>query len=467
MMRRRPSPALHRFEGRKVDHEQRSQGVVRVGSSQVETEGTEDGGDRPPGVGGEQQHVPGTAGEPLTDGRHFIRGEELGDRRTERVVGLDHHPYQSLCTQLLGPFGEGVHSGASCFLPAGVDATYHPARRHRRGEGGEPAAGQGVGEVHDLSAKADVGLVASVPVHRLVPGHAGKWGRQLYSPHLPGHRSHHRLEDVEDIVAVPEGAFEVELRELDLTVGAEVLIPIALGHLVVPLHPGHHQQLFEQLRALGQSVEGALLVAARHQHVPGPFRRRGDEGGGLDLEKPEFVHHPPHDRHRLGAGLEVGRHRGPAQIEIPVLEPDPLVEFDPVLDHERQRFRRGEDDQIVGLHLDLAGRKVEVDGSFRPGLDGAGDGDAVLHLQTGGGRYGRGVEHHLDEPGAVPQVDEDDSPHVPPALNPPGQPLRPADGAGGVESVDTAIPSRHGHSWSERRPDHPAPPLVVSGRPGP
>ena len=59
------------------------------------------------------------------------------------------------------------------------------------------------------------------------------------------------------VVLLDEAHLDVELGELRLAVGAEVLVAVAAGDLVVPLHAGHHEQLLEQLRALRQGVPGA------------------------------------------------------------------------------------------------------------------------------------------------------------------------------------------------------------------
>ena len=56
-----------------------------------------------------------------------------------------------------------------------------------------------------------------------------------------------------------EGRLDVELGELELAVGPEVLVPQAPGDLVVPVHAGHHEELLGQLRALGQDVAGARV----------------------------------------------------------------------------------------------------------------------------------------------------------------------------------------------------------------
>ena len=54
-----------------------------------------------------------------------------------------------------------------------------------------------------------------------------------------------------------EGHLDVDLGELGLAVGPQVLVAEAAGELVVALEAGDHQQLLEQLRRLRQGVEAA------------------------------------------------------------------------------------------------------------------------------------------------------------------------------------------------------------------
>src|SRR5690606_520633 len=145
---------------------------------------------------------------------------------------------------------------------------------------------------------------------------------------------------------------EVELGELDLAVGPEVLVAIAAGDLEVPLYPGDHQQLLEQLRGLGQGVELPLAQAGGDEHVPGALRCRPDESGRLDLQETEVVETPTDGRGGPGTRPEVGSHSRPTQVEIAVLEPEPFVDVGAVVEHERQGLGRGEDLQLSGLDLD-------------------------------------------------------------------------------------------------------------------
>ena len=52
-----------------------------------------------------------------------------------------------------------------------------------------------------------------------------------------------------------EGGLDVDLGELGLAVGAEVLVAEAAGDLEVVLDAGDHEQLLVLLRRLGQGVE--------------------------------------------------------------------------------------------------------------------------------------------------------------------------------------------------------------------
>src|SRR5690606_41857278 len=89
----------------------------------------------------------------------------------------------------------------------------------------------------------------------------------------------------DDLVLPDEAGLDVELHELELPVGAEVLVAQAAGDLVVAVDPPDHRELLEQLGALWERVEAARLQARGHDEVPGALGRRGDEHGRLDLDE--------------------------------------------------------------------------------------------------------------------------------------------------------------------------------------
>ena len=71
---------------------------------------------------------------------------------------------------------------------------------------------------------------------------------------------------------VDERRLDVELGELELAVGPQVLVAQAAGDLEVAVDARHHQQLLGDLRALGQHVEVAVVQPRRARRTPGPLR---------------------------------------------------------------------------------------------------------------------------------------------------------------------------------------------------
>ena len=109
--------------------------------------------------------------------------------------------------------------------------------------------------------------------------------------------AHQRLDHVEDRLRPRERHLDVDLRELGLAVGAQVLVAEALADLDVAVHARDHQDLLEELRRLRQREELARMHAARHEVVARALRRRLGEDRRLDLEEAVRVEVAP-DRRR-------------------------------------------------------------------------------------------------------------------------------------------------------------------------
>ena len=101
--------------------------------------------------------------------------------------------------------------------------------------------------------------------------------------------AHQRLDDAEDRLRPRERHLDVDLRELGLPIGAQVLVAEALADLHVAVHARDHQDLLEELRRLRQREELARVHAARHEVVARAFRRRLRQDRRLDLEEPVRV----------------------------------------------------------------------------------------------------------------------------------------------------------------------------------
>ena len=93
------------------------------------------------------------------------------------------------------------------------------------------------------------------------------------------------LADLDDVLLLDERHLDVELGELRLPVGAEVLVAVAAGDLEVALQPRDHEQLLEQLRRLRQGVPAAGLKAYRHEEIARALGRRSGEGRCLHLDE--------------------------------------------------------------------------------------------------------------------------------------------------------------------------------------
>ena len=213
--------------------------------------------------------------------------EELGDRAVERAALPHPHPDEPLGAQRLGAVGEAVELVAAV---VGRRARHPQALdRPRRRERLELRRREHLGELDELHAEAQVGLVDAVPVHRLVP-------RDLRD--LAGPLAQHRLRRVEHrlghgrqhLVLGDEAGLHVELHELELPVGAQVLVPQAAGDLVVAIGAAHHQELLEQLRRLRERVEAAGHEARRHEELAGALGRRRHQHRRLDLDEALPLH---------------------------------------------------------------------------------------------------------------------------------------------------------------------------------
>jgi hypothetical protein len=152
--------------------------------------------------------------------------------------------------ELLGPLDERVALGsAHPRLAAHADGLDHLGLERL-----ELRRLEHLADVDQLHAEAQVGLVGAVALHRLVPRHALD-GRSRLAGHGLGRGGDGPADHLHHVLGGREAHLGVELHELELPVGAQVLVAQTPGDLVVAVEAAHHQQLFEQLRALRQRVE--------------------------------------------------------------------------------------------------------------------------------------------------------------------------------------------------------------------
>ena len=143
------------------------------------------------------------------------------------------------------------------------------------------------------------------------------------------------------------------------------------------------------------------------------------------------------------AQLQIALHLRPPEIKEAVLETDVFGDL-LVVHHERRRQRRVEDFDFAGEHFDFAADQILVDGALGTRAHLAADADDEFVAQRLGGLEGRRIvriAHHLQEAGAVAQVDENDAAMIAPAVHP----AEDGDGLLQMGAVDrTAIIATHG-----------------------
>ena len=227
---------------------------------------------------------------------------------------------------------------------------------------------------------------------------------------------------VAHVLGVHEGHLQVNLGELRLAVGSQVLVAEALDDLEVAVEPGDHEHLLEELRALGQGVELARVDAAGHQVIARALGRALGQEGRLHLQEPVLVQVAAHDLHQPVAELQIALHERAAQVQIAVAQAHLVGERVRRLDVEGRVLAGAVELEFGGDHLHLAGGHVGVLHLRRAPGELAAHTDAIFTAQGAGGgvhpRVRLRAEDHLHDARAVPQVHE----HQPAVVAPVGDP---------------------------------------------
>ena len=291
-----------------------------------------------------------------------------------------------------------------------VDGLHDIAGLDSLGEHAKAAATHDLGKVNELHAKADVGAVATKAIHGLFPRHALQREFVLDASGLENfleHTFHH----VDDVVLLNERHLDVDLSELRLAVGAQVLVAEAASDLVVALDAAHHEHLLELLRALRKRVELARVGARRNQVVASAFGRGVRQNRRFDLEETALVEGLAHSLSHGMAKLEILVHLGTAKVHVAPLHARGFVGLDAILDRERRRDRGVQHLDAAGEHFNLARRHVRIHGAFSASAHFARDFQHELAAEMLGNvefLFGNaiGVDHDLRVALAVAKVHE-------------------------------------------------------------
>ena len=261
----------------------------------------------------------------------------------------------------------------------------------------------------------------------------------------------HRLDRRKDVVLRDERQLDVQLIELSgRPIGAGVFVSKARGDLEVAVEAGHHQQLLELLRRLGQRVKLPGMDAARHEVIARALGGARRQNRRLKLQEALLLHAPPDAGNHARAEHDVRVDLFAAQIQKPVAKTLLFRDLVGARDLERQRFCRRQYLDLVDHDLDVAGREGGIDVLLRAGDDPASDADHALEPDPFGDLEcaGFGHEDALRHAVVVAQIDEQQLPMVPLAIHPSGKANGPADVLGrqrgaGVSAI--RIGRRLGH----------------------
>ncbi len=303
----------------------------------------------------------------LGHGAKIIRREELVDRRLEAAALVDLDPDQTLGSHLraLDELGKLVYllariSGAAL----GREADDIVGRIEYR----KAVSVCQIGHIGELHAESEVGLVGAVFLHSLDPRHAAERLGELHAQHLAEHVARPALEDLQYILLLDERHLAVDLRELGLTVGPEILVAEASHDLEIAVVTGHHKQLFERLRRLRQRIELIGVHAAGHDEVARALGRRFDKIGRLYFEESLPVEERAHSLCHAVAQDHRTLQGRTSEVEIAVFHSKVVAAVRRLLDSKGRRLGTIEYNDALGRDLDLARRHLGV---LRRALDDA------------------------------------------------------------------------------------------------
>ena len=286
VMNRAPAmPSSSQLEHREVGDPQEREALVVDQSelaTEVEPKGREDLRRRSPVASREEQRLPGGECEPL----ELRVGEKLRNRRANfaRRVVPDQVRQPSSAVNLrellerskLGPRERLRDAKEADSFRVGEDAELRLPR--------EP------GRILELEREARIRFVRAKPTIRLRERHALPRRLDLDAKALAPDPSEHLLHRGEELLAVREAQLHVELRQLLHPVGPEILVAEADRDLVVAVEAGDHRQLLQDLRALWEREEAALVQPTRDDEIARPLRCRLEENRCLEIEEARRLH---------------------------------------------------------------------------------------------------------------------------------------------------------------------------------
>ena len=271
----------------------------------------------------------------------------------------------------------------------------------------------------------------------------------------------HALEERIDALAGDERHLDVDLRELHLTVAAEILVAKAPGDLEIFFDARNHEDLLELLGRLRERVELARPDARRHEVFARALGRALEQRRRLDLNEALRVEVVAHGLGRAVALEEILAHLRPAQVEVTVSQAQVLGDFVAagVVEREWRRVGNVVDGEFACADLDGTGGQAGVHHTGGTREHDARDADDGLGLELRGaldefsGDFG-GIEFHLRQTLAVAEVEKDDATEIAVRADPAEQ--RDSCAGVGIGELGAMMGAFHGVGTSNQTTRAPA-----------
>ena len=265
------------------------------------------------------------------------------------------------------------------------------------------------GHILELEGEPDVRLVAPEALQRFavrqpwIGAPDGPAGGAEHFLHKPLHERVQRLR-------IRKRHLDVDLRELRLAVGAQILVAETLGDLEIAVVARDHEELLVDLRRLRQRVEASRVDPRGNQVLARSFRRAARQDGCLDLQKAVRVEElsrcqedpVPHFQDPLLART--------SQVQIAVAQTHLLGDVRLVGEGEGQGLGSVQDLETGRPDFNLPRRQHRIQVPGTAGHHLPAHRNHVLGADRLGGREGfRGgfrVEHRLCDSEAIAQVAE-------------------------------------------------------------
>src|SRR5207253_6436330 len=136
-----------------------------------------------------------------------------------------------------------------------VDCLHNSAGIDCAAENLEAARSKVVAKIDKLHSEAAIGLIAAESADRFAIRHAIEWRLDVYVARCLENRGEHSFREFENVIWCDERAFDVDLRELGLPIGAQILIPKTFRDLKILFHAGDLEELLVLLGRLRQRIK--------------------------------------------------------------------------------------------------------------------------------------------------------------------------------------------------------------------